>query len=85
MAQDAGDELPPGPGELVLGAGLEELLGDLVGDAEAAGGVLAVHHQEIGLQGRPQFGNMLQRGLAATASYHVTKEQESHITINLIG
>ncbi len=44
-----------------VGAGVEQLGQDRLGDAEAAGGVLAVHHHEIGAVALAQSGQRLDR------------------------
>ncbi len=61
-----------------VGAGVDEVLADLLGDAEAARGILAVHHHEIeaivGNQPRQAFGD----GRPPGPAHHVAHEQEPH-------
>ena len=61
-----------------VGAGLERVVEDILGDAEAAGGVLAVDDDEIEPEVRDQAGQPVpDRGAAGTA-HHVAEEEKSH-------
>jgi len=51
---------------------------DLLVDAEAAGGVLAVHHEEVRLVAAAQLGHHRLERAPARASNHVADEHESH-------
>ena len=61
-----------------IGAGVEQLLIDRLGDAEAAGGVLAVDHDEIELpvgdQARQAFGD----DMASAAPDDIADEKNTH-------
>ena len=61
-----------------VGAGGDELQEDLLGDAEAAGGVLAVHHDEVEAVPGDQAGQLLLHGRAAGAADDVAEEEEPH-------
>jgi hypothetical protein len=61
-----------------IGAGGVEVLAEAGGDAEPAGGILAVDHDRIELQGRAQLGQLLQQDLAAGAPDDVAAEQDPH-------
>ncbi len=61
-----------------VGAGAEQVLEDGLGDAEAAGGVLAVDGDEVELVAGAQLGQLLDHGLAAGAAYHIAEEQQTH-------
>ena len=63
-----------------VGAGVEEILIDRLGDAEAAGGILAVDDDEIELPVGDQAGQALQHDRPAAAPHHVADKQNSHIT-----
>ncbi len=59
-----------------VGAGLERGAEDVVGDAEAAGRVLAVDDDEIEPEIRNQPGQLPPRGGAAGAAYEVAEEEQ---------
>ena len=61
-----------------VGAGAEQVLEDGLGDAEAAGRVLAVDHHEIELVALAQPGQLVDHGLPARPADHVTQEKQSH-------
>ena len=61
-----------------IGAGIEEVVADLLGDAEAAGGVFAIHHDEIGRKVRLQVRQVAQERLAPGAPHHVAEEHQPH-------
>ena len=58
--------------------GVEEFLRDGLGDAETAGGVLAIGDDEIERQIPPQDGDMFGDGGAAGAADDVADEQKTH-------
>ena len=58
-----------------VGAGVDELLVDRLGDAEAAGGVLAIDGDEIELPVAHQPGQALEHDGAPAASHDVADEQ----------
>ena len=82
VAVDLGDQVALIPdmvaGGDAVGAGLVELGGDLRGDAESAGGVLAIDDDKIGVQPAAQHREMLQRGPPAAAADHIAQEQDTH-------
>ena len=59
-----------------VGAGVEELLVDRLGDAEAAGGILAIHRDEIEPPVAHQPGQTLEQDGAAAAAHDVADEEE---------
>ena len=61
-----------------VGAGIEQLGQDRLGDAETAGRVLAVHHDEIERVALAQLGQMLDHGDASGSADHVSKKQHAH-------
>ena len=61
-----------------VGAGVEQLGEDRLGDAETAGGVLAVHHDEIERIALAQLRQMLDHGDASGSADHVSKKQHAH-------
>ena len=60
-----------------VGAGVEHLLADGLGDAEAAGRVLAIDDDEIERPAAAQLGQPLVDRLAAGAADHVAEEEEA--------
>ena len=67
--------VPAGDG---VGAGVDDLLVDLLGDAEAAGGVLAVDGDEIELPVADQVRQPLEHGIAPAAPDNVADEEDTH-------
>ena len=69
---DVADGLPPVPDVVAggdgVGAGLVERPADLLGDAEAVGGVLAVDEDEIEAEALSQLGQPLAHDVAAGAA-----------------
>ena len=61
-----------------IGAGAGEILVDGLGDAEAAGGVFAVHDDEIELPVADQSRQAFQHDGAAAAPQYVADEQDPH-------
>ena len=61
-----------------IGAGIQELLQDGLGDAEAAGGVLAVDDDEIELIARYQLRQAFDDRIAAGASDDVAEKEKTH-------
>ena len=61
-----------------IGAGVEELLVDRLGDAEAAGGILAIHRDEIEPPVAHQPGQTLEQDGAAAAAHDVADEENAH-------
>jgi hypothetical protein len=61
-----------------VGAGLEELAADLVGDAEAGSGVLPVDDHEVEVEALAQAGQMGGHGVASRPADDVAAEQQSH-------
>ena len=61
-----------------VGAGVDELVVDRLGDAEAAGGVLAVDGDEIELPVADQPGQPLEHDGAPAAAHDVADEQNAH-------
>ena len=61
-----------------VGAGIEQLDENLLGDAEAAGGVLAVHHDEVEAIAFAQQRQSLDDRVAARASDHISEKQNPH-------
>ncbi len=61
-----------------VGAGGQQLLQDRLGDAEAAGRVLAVDGDEIERVAGAQPGQLLDHGVAAGAADDVAEEQQTH-------
>ena len=61
-----------------IGAGVEELLVDRLGDAEAAGGILAIHRDEIEPPVAHQPGQTLEQDGAAAAAHDVADKQDTH-------
>ena len=61
-----------------IGAGFERCSKDILGDAETAGGVLPVHHDEIEPVILDQIRQSLEYGMAARAAHHVAQKQKSH-------
>ena len=61
-----------------VGAGVEQLGQDRLGDAETARGVLAVHHDEIERIALAQLRQMLDHGDASGSADHVSKKQHAH-------
>ena len=59
-----------------VGAGVDELLVDRLGDAEAAGGILAIHRDEIEPPVAHQPGQTLEQDGAPAAAHDVADEQE---------
>ncbi len=57
-----------------VGAGVDQLEVDALGDAEAAGGVLTIDDQEIEIVALAQAGDRLDGGLAARTPYDVAEE-----------
>ena len=62
-----------------VGAGTQQLLQDGFGDAEAAGGVLAVDGDEVELVARAQARQLVQHRPPAGAAHHVAEEQQTHL------
>ena len=61
-----------------IGAGVDEFVVDRLGDAEAAGGVLAVDDDEIELPVAHQPGQALEQDGAAAAAHDVADEENAH-------
>ena len=61
-----------------IGAGAQHLAQYVLGDAEAAGGVLAVHHHEIERVLNNQRRQLLDHRVAAAASQEITQKQKPH-------
>ena len=61
-----------------VGAGIEQLDQDRLGDAETAGRVLAVHHHEIERVALAELGQMLDDGDASGSADHISKKQHAH-------
>ena len=61
-----------------VGAGIEQLLEDGLGDAEAAGRVLAVDDDEIELVALAQAGQRIDDRLAAGAADDIAEKQQTH-------
>ena len=87
VAIDGGDDLASIPDMIAgghdIGAGLVELARDLIGDADAARGVLAVDDNEINCESRPQAGQMFLDRVTAGAADHIAEEQNLHATTPL--
>ena len=62
-----------------VGAGLEQLLEDRLGDAEAARSVLAVDGDEVEAVAPAQSGQRIDDRLAARAADDVAEEEKSHL------
>ncbi len=60
-----------------IGAGIDELLVDRLGDPEAAGGILAIDHHEIERPVADQAGQMFRDGGAAGPADHVPDEKNA--------
>ena len=63
-----------------VGAGVDQIVVDRLGDAEAAGGVLAVDHDEVELPFGDQLGHPVEQDVAPAAPDDVADEENSHIT-----
>ena len=61
-----------------VGAGIDQLVIDRLGDAEAAGGILAVDHDEIELPVGDQARQPLDDDRAPGAADHVADEENAH-------
>ena len=61
-----------------VGAGVDEFLVDRLGDAKAAGGVLAVDGDEIELPVAHEPGKALKQHSASAAPYDVADEEDAH-------
>ena len=61
-----------------VGAGLDQLLDDGLGDAEAAGRVLAIDDDEIQLVTRAKLRQRVEHRLAARPADDIAKKKESH-------
>ncbi len=59
-------------------AGIQKLLEDVLGDAEAAGRVLAIDDDEVELVALSERRQHFDDGLAAGASDHVSEEKKPH-------
>src|SRR6185437_5907598 len=62
-----------------VGAGVDQILVDRLGDAEAARCVLAVDDGEIELPVAHELGQPLRHGRPAAASHHIADEENSHV------
>ena len=62
-----------------VGAGVDQFVVDRLGDAEAAGGVLAVDDDEIELPLRDQAGQLVGDAGAPGAADHVADEENAHL------
>ena len=62
-----------------IGARVDEIGADGLGDARAAGRVLAVHHHGVERPGRPQARQFRLHCRPAGAAHHVADEQEPHL------
>jgi hypothetical protein len=62
-----------------VGTGIDELVIDRLGDAEAAGRVLAVDGDEIELPVADQTGQASGQHGAPAAAKHITDEKNSHL------
>jgi len=60
------------------GAGGEEVVGGALGDADAAGRVLAVDDHQVGLVPLAQRGHRLAQALPSRAADHVADEKDLH-------
>ncbi len=63
-----------------VGARAEDLVGGILGDAEAGGGVLAVDHHEIEVQAAAEARQMVAETLTAGPAHHVAEESKAHQT-----
>ena len=63
-----------------VGAGIDEIVVDRLGDAEAAGGVLAVDHDEVELPFGDQLRHPVEQDVAPAAADDVADEENSHVT-----
>ena len=61
-----------------IGAGVQELAADILGDAEAAGGILAVDDDAVERPEPAQLGQVLADRGAAGAADHVADKQQPH-------
>ncbi|CAD5248465.1 conserved hypothetical protein [Bosea sp. 46] len=68
-----------------IGAGGERLVADRLGDAEAAGGVLAIDDDAVELPALAQAGEAILDGEAAGAPDDVTEKEQTHVTIQRLG
>ena len=59
-------------------AGIDHLVVDRLGDAEAAGGVLAIDDDAVERPVAPQRGQALEHGRTAGPPHHITDEQKTH-------
>ena len=61
-----------------VGAGLDQLVENCLGDAEAAGGVLAVDDDKVERVAAAQAGQRVDYRLAAGAADDVAEKEETH-------
>ena len=61
-----------------IGAGVDELLADRLGDAEAARRILAIDDDEIGGIARSELRQFGDHGLPARPSHHIAQKQNAH-------
>src|SRR5262249_51620141 len=61
-----------------VGAGVDDLVIDHLGNAEAAGGVLAVDRDEVELPVPPQRREPLEHDLAPAAADDIADEEDAH-------
>ena len=68
-----------------VGAGVDQFVVDRFGDAEAAGGVLAVDHDEIEFPVGDQLRQALVDRRAPAAAYYIADKKNSHAVIFIPG
>ncbi len=82
LALDVGQGLALVPGVVAerdaVDARAVDLLGGRLGDAEAAGRVLAVGHDEVEREPLAQLGQPSREPFAARAAHHVAEESQAH-------
>ena len=61
-----------------IGAGIDQLVEDLLGDAKAAGRVLAIDDEEIELVAGAQLGDRVVGSLAARLADDISEKQQTH-------
>ena len=84
LAHDIGQGLALVPAVVAerqdIGAGGEDLARRVLGDAEAARGVLGVDHHEVEFEVAPQPRKMIRKPIAPGLADHVTEKCQSHGT-----
>ena len=82
LAHDIGQGLALVPAVVAqgqaVGPGHEQLFRRILGDAEAAGGVLGIDHHEVELQLPLQAGQMIAQTVPAGLADNITKKSQSH-------